>query len=136
MSKVLITGSRMIAAAATPFILAKLDGLKKLGWSVIVGDANGVDFIVAQGCIERDIPFVCYGLGERARNADKLSYPVYIRFRPNNPSLGYYERDEKMATECDSCLAVWNGYSGGTRHTYEYATQLGKTVWVKTFRTS
>jgi len=39
-----------------------------------------------------------------------------------------------MAEQCSMCLAIWNGESRGTKAAYDFAVELGKTAWLKTFR--
>lgn len=40
----------------------------------------------------------------------------------------YFDRNEFMVDRCDVVLAVFNGSSGGTKHTIDYARQRGKEI--------
>ena len=46
----------------------------------------------------------------------------------------FHRRDRKIAEDCDSLLAFWDGRSSGTRYTISYARFIGKPVEVVRFR--
>lgn len=150
--RLLICGSRkatdeMLAFAAAATLRA-LDN----GWEVIAGDADGVDDAVVkrhwqyiQGFTKDEAPRLwCFGVTPQARNSVSRAYYIPLPLIDDKDRIqaekegvwrkAFYLRDEVMAEWADGTLAVWNGFSGGTRHTFEYAMKIGKPVYVKDFK--
>lgn len=124
MTALLITGSR----DASPPMLAMAENAvlraRSLGWSIVVGDAHGIDERVVKACVLLQVPFACYGITSKARN---LSGELWKRYGTYTQVSGnYLARDRHMVTLCDRCFAIWNGTSRGTKYTYDYAVKLGK----------
>ncbi len=123
----LITGSR----EATPEMLAyahkAVARAQARGWSVIVGDAEGVDAAVIAACDELGLPVEVHGANSRLRRRTRAGKHVVHKER-------YLARDRAMVARADVALAVWNGRSRGTQYTFEYAQTLGKEVHVREFR--
>ena len=120
--KVCITSSR----DATLALLAKVKKvtnwcIKKEYW-IIVGDAEGGDDIVIAYCnlvkYERITVWGAKGFMKRGTTCgiNRITYASYLK------------RDEIEAANCDLCVAVWNGYSKGTKYTFDFAKRLGKQV--------
>jgi len=127
MNKLLITGSRNISEAGLAFARRAVQRAHQLDYEVIVGDASGVDEAVMQECHRLGVTCTVVG--------------AYNRLRRRTPSCkviqrqgSYIQRDRYMAEQCSMCLAVWNGESRGTKATYDFAVELGKTAWLKTFQ--
>jgi len=126
MKKLLITGSRCISKAGLAYARRVVLRAHKRGYEVIVGDASGVDEAVMWECHRLGVTCTIVG--------------AYGRLRQRTPSCkavigrgSYIQRDRYMAEQCDMCLAVWNGESRGTKATHDFAVELGKTAWLKTF---
>ncbi len=125
MTTLLITGSRDISGAGIKYAKAIVARAKELGWQIVVGDAPGVDWAVIDACDDLKVPVRVYGsfvLRRRSKTGQNIT-----------SNLSYLKRDELMAGKCDECVAIWNGASRGTRHTFETAQTLKKNVYVKEF---
>lgn len=110
--KVIIAGSRTIHDMA---LLEEAIATSKFKITQVVsGGAIGVDRL---------------GLAWAQKNSIAT-----IIFRPNwalGPSGGP-RRNEEMGDHADALIAVWDGYSRGTKHIIEYMGSLGKPVFVQT----
>lgn len=118
--RLLITGSRRATPEMFSYAYRAVARAKALGWRIIVGDADGVDFAVMDACNQLGVPYVCYGIDDTPRHGNP---PEYVRCEG-----GYLDRDRMMAKQCDRVLAIWNGVStkSGTCATYRYAINYGK----------
>lgn len=125
MTSLLICGSR----EATPRMLTvarrSVERARDLNWSVIVGEAAGVDRAVIFACHELAVPFVMYGIAAEPRNFCCLPH-VTANYRQVKGS--YLTRDREMAATADRCFGIWNGTSRGTIYTCNYARKQGKVV--------
>lgn len=106
----MISGSRLIKDISAG--LPSIDRIMELNFSIIVGDAGGVDKLVQ----------------EYLRRTNYLSVKVYFALwngngKPRNTTgygtVGiagsYVDRDKAMCSVCDYGLALWDGNSRGTR---------------------
>lgn len=125
--RLLITGSRVASIAMWNTAEQAVLNAKANGWSIVVGDANGVDRAVVEACIRHSAPFECFGIANNSRIS--AAQHRYTKVNGN-----FYARDEHMVRLADRVFAIWNGYSGGTRHTFEYAQQLAKPTDIRTFK--
>ncbi len=104
--KTVIAGSRTITDYNE-----LLKAIKKISWKitkVVSGGARGVD-----------------KLGERYAKENNIPLQIYS---PNWNEYGKRAgiiRNLKMVEENEALLAVWNGYSSGTRHTIGFAQNMG-----------
>lgn len=122
--RLLITGSRDASDQMLGYATKAVQRAKDLGWTIVVGDAPGVDTAVINACDRMGVPVEVHGAYGRIRNGTQTG--------TNTAHEGpYRDRDRIMVELCDACLAVWNGYSPGTRKTFEYANGLGKRVKVR-----
>jgi predicted Rossmann fold nucleotide-binding protein DprA/Smf involved in DNA uptake len=126
MTRLLITGSRDISKAGIDYAKAIVARAKELDWSIIVGDASGVDTAVIDECDRLGVRVTVQG-----------AYGI-LRHRTitgeNRATTGsYVDRDRLMAEACDVCMAIWNGNSHGTEMTFKFAQSMGKTVHIKRF---
>src|SRR6185295_25718 len=96
----LVTGSRSIGDAALVFSV--LDALPLVPTVVMHGGAAGVDTLAGKW-------------------AKAKGYRVEV-VRPPKPARpgDYVRRDYKMVDAADQVVAIWDGHSPGTRHTFEY----------------
>ncbi len=113
----LVTGSRLITNRKQVF--AYLDeAVAKLGGSLptllIHGGAPGVDQLSGAWAAMYDIPVRVY-------HPDFNKWPV-AKYRWQ----AYTKRDYLMVDKADLVVAIWNGKSGGTKKTKEYARKQGK----------
>ena len=122
--KLLITGSRYISSAGIAYARAAVQRAKDLGWTIVVGDAGGVDQAVMNECHRLGVKHEVWG-----------AYGKYRRTTPSarrNVIAGdYLERDRAMVERADKCLAIWNGSSSGTKYTYDQAVAAGKEAWLR-----
>ena len=120
--KVLITGSR----DASPQMLAKAVEVvvwcQQHGYTVLVGDAPGVDRAVRQACARPQVTCLVYGAYDRVRDPTAGGSLMHRAFR------SYPARDRCMARQCDLCVAIWNGRSHGTQYTADSVRSLSKRV--------
>lgn len=119
----LVTGSRK----ATDMMLVKafqaVERAKANGWTVIVGDADGVDAAVIEACDILGVKVQVWGAMGELRHKSKTG-------KNNIHNGNYLGRDRHMCTLAGIVLAIWNDKSPGTRYTFEYAQSLGLTVHV------
>lgn len=123
----LITGSRSASPVMLDYARRCVQRAKERGYTVIVGDAHGVDAAVMDECHRLDVPHVIVGGFHkvRRRTASGRTYAHGGTF---------LDRDRYMVEACDICIAVHNGISRGTAYTASYAQTLGKEVHWKVFR--
>jgi len=119
--KLLVTGSRDASSLLFQYARAIIVRAKELGWSIVVGDAPGIDAEVIAACDMLGVPVEVHGgynkLRHTSSSGQNITHPV-----------SYPERDRLMAELCDICIGVWNGKSRGTMITVKAAAALGKTT--------
>jgi hypothetical protein len=116
MIKVFIGGS--ISITSLPEIVkVRIDGIVSKGFSILIGDASGVDSVVqAYLAQNRYANVVVYCVGQ-ARN---LLMPWTIHAIATNKTMDklsrtdYALKDEVMAKEADYGFMIWDGRSSGT----------------------
>lgn len=130
MKSLLISGSRLATAALLDYAREAVARAQEREWCVIVGDAFGIDKVVADECRELGVSVFVYGIADKPRNgalwAGKCMY-TWLAAAKN-----YRQRDEHMVRLANSVLCVWNGESAGTKHIYDYARRLKKVAWLAT----
>ena len=124
--KLLITGSRRASRAMLAYASRLVDRAHQQGWSIIVGDADGVDTAVIERCDALGVSVEVHGGKGKMRRTTKTGTNIA------HPE-GFLDRDAIMARECTCCAAVWNGHSRGTRFTFDAVKALGKQTWVVDF---
>lgn len=93
------------------------------GYSVVVGDAVGVDSLVAAQCHAQGVPYTVYGLSSFPRNRTAFGAGLcdYRQLDVNS----YTERDQVMVQQAGFVYCIWNGKSKGTFAVYAYAKEMG-----------
>lgn len=107
--------------------------------AVITGMALGFDMLVAEVCIENNIPFVaaipCRGQTrlwpknevERYRKLIEKSYKHTIVSPGEFQTWKLFERNKWIVNRADIVIAYWDGApKGGTHHCYKYAQEKNK----------
>jgi hypothetical protein len=115
MTKVFISGSMQIKRL-DPDVLSRLKNILSKKYSVIVGDADGVDSSVQEYLKEKNSQSVCvYCTGSRARNnlGDWETKNISTASKPGTRAF-YTAKDTEMAKDCDYGLMVWDAKSTGT----------------------
>ena len=80
---------------------------------VIVGGAGGIDQLGERWAREKFIRFTVF-------------YPDW-----NSGKQAGYVRNEKMASQAEALIAIWDGESKGTAHMIDIARKYGLKVYVK-----
>ena len=103
--KLLIAGSRSIKDFdLSPYIPKDTE-------LIISGGACGIDTLAEQ-------------YADKMKISKLVLYPNYNRYKKGAP----LKRNEQMVDICDSVLVVWDGTSGGTKHTIDYARKTAKSI--------
>jgi predicted Rossmann fold nucleotide-binding protein DprA/Smf involved in DNA uptake len=124
--QILITGSRDASPAMIAYAKKVVERAKLRGYSIIVGDASGVDDAVIRHCDKLGVYVEVWGAYNKLRHKSIQGDNHYVEG-------SYPDRDRLMAARCDICIAIWNGVSRGTKITYEAALAYGKEAHLKTF---
>ena len=122
---VMISGSRSIKDISAG--LPSIDRIMQLNFSIIVGDAGGVDKLVQ----------------EYLRRSNYLNVKVYFALwdgnaKPRNTTeyetMGvagsYINRDIAMCSICDYGLALWDGNSRGTKDNIDRTGKKTKIITI------
>jgi hypothetical protein len=115
MNKVFIGGSRRISKLNHE-VKKRMDNIIKQGYTVLVGDANGVDKAVQNYLFQnnyRDVIVFCVADGCRNNVG---SWPVEnVVSISNNKDFNYYsQKDLEMAKHADYGFMIWDAKSKGT----------------------
>ena len=125
---VFISGSREInKSKVQPVIEKVIARLKEKGHTILVGDCDGVDFMVQQEVRRQDVPMVVYHVGNRPRN---LVSPDTMQCKVTRTSEGYGAKDRVMARDCDMAIMFWNDWSPGTNKNVMSVGNLAKLAFV------
>lgn len=112
--KVIIAGSRSITAWG-PVLEAIMTAPFKIS-EVVSGAAIGVDTTAILIAKHWDMPYTEFPVAKE--DWDRLG-------RAAGPL-----RNEAMADYADALIAIWNGYSTGTKNMIEHMNRLGKPVFI------
>jgi hypothetical protein len=126
--KLLISGSRNASPEALRYAKRIVLRARELGWEIVVGDAEGIDYEVAKLCREYGVPFHTYGVTQAHRTLD-VSADQYTRVEGD-----YLARDRYVCELADRGMFIWNGVSRGTKYTHDYMVKLGKPADLRVFR--
>ena len=121
MSTVIVFGSRSVSSLP-PAAIESLNKIMELGFTIVVGDAPGVDILVQQHCKAANYRHVkvYYALfdGKSKPRCHLLPYHTF-GVRGN-----YTERDKQMCWIADYGLAIWDGHSRGSLRNIEQLKTL------------
>jgi predicted Rossmann fold nucleotide-binding protein DprA/Smf involved in DNA uptake len=125
MKSVLICGSRDASTKLLQFADTIVKYCKDKGYSVICGDALGVDSQCVWSCSENDVPYTVYGIKDKPRNDAPIQNYVVLR-----PARTWEQRDIEMVKRADTVICIWNGVSKGTLRVAKEALAQNKPVQV------
>ena len=131
MYKIFISGSRCIKQLDNN-ILEKLDNIINYQYTVILGDADGVDSSVQSYLKDKDIETVTvYCTGSQPRNnfGDWPTNNVQTDSKPGTRAY-YTAKDLKMAEDCHYGLMIWDARSPGTLSNAVELLQRNKKSWI------
>lgn len=129
--KVFIAGPRAISALNQK-VRDRLDNIISNKFTVVVGDANGIDKAIQKYFYEvnyKDI--MVYATGGKARNNIGEWRVVRVDVAPSIKGFDYYAaKDLEMAKAADYGFMIWNGKSKGTLNNIINLVELSKNVLV------
>lgn len=138
---VFIAGPRAISRLPEA-IISRLNTIIQKGFTVLVGDANGVDKAIQKHFAESGYKnVIVYVSGDRPRNNLGEWEVNFVHVEPGIKGFDFYaQKDKKMASDATYGLMLWNGESKGTFSNIVNLTKQGKKVAVyftpsKTFYT-
>ncbi len=115
MKKVFIAGPREVKKLDNK-VLVKLKAIKDKGYTVYVGDANGVDKLVQEfykGLSYKNLEV--FASNGRARNNLGAWKVNNIKVDKSIKNFNFYaEKDKAMARKAEYGFMIWNGKSRGT----------------------
>lgn len=115
-TKIFIAGSRRLSRLNTD-VKRRIDNIVDKGFTVIVGDANGVDKAVQQYLSSRNYTNVVVFCMEGGCRNNVGDWPIRtIRAAdPGRRDFAYYStKDRALTEEADYGLMLWDGKSRGT----------------------
>ncbi len=115
MNKVFIGGSRRLSRLNDD-IRQRIDNIVQKGYSVLVGDANGVDKAVQQYLFDKNYRNVfVYCVGEKCRNNVGQWKTKWVKEPGKVKDFHYYTiKDLEMIKDTDYGLMIWDTKSKGT----------------------
>ncbi|MEG4044580.1 hypothetical protein [Microcoleus sp. Pol17_C1] len=120
---VMISGSRSIKDISAG--LLSIDRIMELKFSIIVGDAGGVDQLVQEylrqsNYLNVTVYFALWGGNGKPRNTtDYVTVGI---------AGSYVDRDIAMCSVCDYGLALWDGNSRGTKENIDRTGRKTKII--------
>jgi hypothetical protein len=131
-TKVFIAGSRRLSRLNND-VRYRIDNIIDKGFTVIVGDANGVDKAVQRYISSRNYSNVvvfCMDGGCRNNIGDWQTRKITAA-DPRRRDFAYYStKDRAMVEEADYGLMLWDGRSRGTLTNIVHLVREGKPVVV------
>jgi hypothetical protein len=131
-TKVFIAGSRSMSRLNKD-LRRRVDNIVDKGFTVIVGDANGVDKAIQRYLSNRNYSNVLVFCMEGGCRNNVGDWPVraVTAADPARRDFGYYStKDRAMAEEADYGLMLWDGRSRGTLTNIVHLVREGKPVVV------
>lgn len=129
-AKVFIAGSRRLSRLNND-VRRRIDNIVDKGFTVIVGDANGVDKAVQQYLSSRKYSNVTVFSMEGGCRNNIGDWPTrtIAAADPSRRDFAYYStKDRAMAEEADYGLMLWDGRSRGTLTNIVRLVRKGKPV--------
>ena len=131
-TKVFIAGSRRVSRLNND-VRHRIDNILDKSFTVIVGDANGVDKAVQRYISSRnysDVVVFCMEGGCRNNIGDWQTRKITAA-DPGRRDFAYYStKDRAMVEEADYGLMLWDGRSRGTLTNIVHLVREGKPVVV------
>ncbi len=131
-TKVFIAGSRRLSRLSKD-VRRRIDNIVDKGFTVIVGDANGVDKAVQRYLNSRrynNVMVFCMEGGCRNNIGDWRTRTITAA-APGRRDFAYYStKDRAMVEEADYGLMLWDGRSRGTLTSIVHLVRQGKPVVV------
>lgn len=131
MIQVFIGGSRRCSRLSR-CVVEKLESIRALGHTVLVGDANGVDRLVQQhfaACSYPNVIVFCTNGSWRNNIGNWRTHDVQVGSQRKDRAY-YSAKDVEMARQASHGLMIWDGESRGTRANIEKLALEGKPVLV------
>ena len=114
-----------------PSAIKKLDGIISRNFTVILGDADGVDRLVQDYLNEQNYDNVnVYFAGKTVRNNVRNWNLVNVPSGNLQGRAKFELKDKKMASDADYGMMIWDGKSKGTRNNIKQMLSLGKHFYV------
>lgn len=133
MTKLLISGSRKATHDMLEYARRCVQRADVMQWTIIVGDAEGIDRAVMWEAHRLGVECIVYGAyGHLGREARRRTPSCEVIVCDGD----YLARDAVMAQVADKCIAVWNGSSRGTMYTlnkFKRGRQGQREWWLKDF---
>lgn len=110
--KVFIAGPRAISRLNSE-ARKRIDNIIDGGYTILIGDANGIDKAVQQYCTEKKYDNVkVFASNGKARNNIGLWDVVKVEIDSSTKGFDFYAaKDLAMAKEADYGFMIWNGKS-------------------------
>lgn len=141
-----ITKSSPLWGTAQTQVVNFLEQIKKENGKVLVGDAEGIDALVAAEAMRMGVPVLTMGTGQVPRTANQNQFGELTKGFGNVPLTrafeqfpalpgesdrsSYYRRDEEMVNSADVVIGIWNGQSEGTKTALYKARAAGKETFL------
>lgn len=129
--KIFIAGPRAISRLNEE-IINKLESIMDNNYTVLVGDANGIDKAIQVYLNDRGYKnVIVYISGDKIRNNVGNWAINCVKIERNVKGFDYYAlKDEEMAKDSDYGLMIWNGKSKGTFNNIVNLIRYNKTVYL------
>ncbi len=129
--KVFIGGPRAISKLSSE-VVTRIDNIINNRYTILVGDANGIDKAVQNYCAEKKYNNVkVFASNGKARNNIGQWDIVEVEINENIKGFDFYAaKDLAMAKEADYGFMVWNGKSKGTLNNIINMVLLDKKILV------
>jgi hypothetical protein len=131
-TKVFIAGSRLLSQLNTT-VKNRLNNILRKGFTIFVGDANGVDKAVQQYLKSKQYDKVTvFCMADRCRNniGDWPTRSISATDTQRHDFAYYSTKDQAMVQESDYGLMLWDGRSRGTLRSIVDLVRQGKPVVV------
>ena len=127
--KIFIAGPRAISKLNSK-IIERIDNIIDNNYTILVGDANGVDKTIQYYCNEQNYDnVIVYTAGKNTRNNIGGWQTINVESEKNVKGFEFYKlKDEQMAKDADYGLMIWNGKSRGTFNNILNLVNNSKTV--------
>lgn len=127
--KIFVSGSKelnILPPQARNYILQ----LCKEGNEIVIGDCYGVDTAVQFLLKEIEYANVTIYTASHKARVNLGDWSVISVAAGFHGYRAHYEKDQEMIRQCDFGIAIWNGYSKGTRNNIIGLTASNKTICV------